>query len=917
MPDFPCIWIDKPKKQRLTHVYFRRSFSLPAKPRRAVFNLYAQTSYHLRVNGVTIGYGPARAYNDFPEYDSYDIAPYLKKGTNVIGVQVAHDGSATFHHLRQAGLFVAWGDIKAGGRSVSLGTNTGWRCHRSRAVEPNPLPFSFAIGPIQLFDERKAPLGWDQPGTPAGAWEKPVAVPEALEGKPRPRSIPHLTQDEKTPLRLLGAWKHDTAEQILSFSLPDVSALQGYRPPASYSFAYAWIYSPRVQKVQVGNWWGDPALNGRLLTREVSPEYSGREEMVLNLKKGWNFFATYYRSVNGIWDMHLGVPRSAKLTISADRKRGGKPSMMVAGPLAADKAEAVTKRWPRQDAAALAEALGRFRRIALTEGPVTPSRGLAWVKFARALGCPPRQTNDLVAAPGVDTSFVFDMGSITLGRIFVEFEAPRGTVIDIAYAEEMHHDRPNIYKNVLVNAGERHIAAGGVSRMETFAPRGFRFLQVGVRNHRGQVHIRRVGAVSQVYPYVKRGSFECSDPLFNILWAYGWHTLQLCSEDIIADCPWRERTLYGGDLLPEAATALVTSGDMRLVKRCVEVFLQSQSEETGWLQSRAPAPRSGGSLYDYPLIVLLIAEWYCRLFDDKAFARRCYPVFKRMMSSALQCRDATGLFTTRYPVFIMHGYRTTRGRVCALNALTARSFDRWGAMLDMLKRPSEADSARTVARDTERLLKRFWDPSAKAFTDALPPDNPQELHTVPANSWPLLFCSVSPTQRKGAVAEIARRVSHHDPHKEPESISTYGSFYMLGGLYEAGEAGLAEESMRRVYSLTVEQPTGTIWEHANPTKSLTHAWSTAPNYYLSTRALGVRLGFPDNASPEQVVIAPESETLSWARGTVPHPCGDVAVEWRVVGNRLELSYAAPEGVRVTVTPRGRLGQLELDARRLG
>ncbi len=918
MPDSPCIWIDKPKTQRLTHVYFRRSFSLRGTPKRALIHLYAQSLYHLRVNGVMVGYGPARAYNEYPEYDSYDIAPFLTKGTNVIGVQVAHDGAATFHHLKQAGLFVAWGTIKAGGRTVSLSTASGWMCHRSRAHEPNPLPFSFAIGPIQLFDERKAPVGWDRPGKPSGAWEKPVAVPDGLEGTLRPRGIPHLTQEEKTPLRLLGAWKHDTSEQVLSFALPDRSVLGGHRPPAQFNFAYAWIHSPREQKVCMGNWWGDPALNGRLLRRMPSEEYPGREDMTLSLKKGWNFFATYYRTVNGVWDMHLSVPRGAKLTISADRTRGGKPSMMVAGPVKPEKAARISKRWPRPDAQELREAIGGFRRMALTDGPVTPSRGLAWATFAERLDCSPRQVHDISVASQTDTSLVFDMGGITLGRVFVEFDAPRGTVVDIAYAEQMHGDRPYIYKNSLVNAGERHIAAGGCSRLETFAPRGFRFLQVGIRNHRGPVGIRRVGAVSQVYPYVQRGSFECSDPMLNILWAFGRNTLQLCSEDVITDCPWRERTLYGGDLLPEAATAMVTSGDMRLVKRCVDVFLQSQSAETGWLQSMAPMARDRGPLYDYPLIVLLIAEWYCRLFGDTAFAKRCYPVFKRMMASALETRDSTGLFTTRFPVFIMHGYRTTRGRVCALNALTARAFDRWAALLDMLNRGTQAEAARTVARDTEnRLKRRFWDSSARAFTDALGPDNPDNLHTVPANAWPLLFCSVSTAKRTGAVAEIARRISRHDQHREPESISSYGAFYMLGALYEAGEAGLAEQSMRRVYSSMIERPTGTIWEHSNPTKSLTHAWSTAPNYYLSTRALGVRLGFPETSSPNEVIIAPESETLSWARGIVPHPCGDVAVEWRVTGNRLELSYAAPAGVKVTVEPRGRLARLELVTEKLG
>jgi len=468
----------------------------------------------------------------------------------------------------------------------------------------------------------------------------------------------------------------------------------------------------------------------------------------------------------------------------------------------------------------------------------------------------------------------------------------------------------------MVQAGERHIAAGGVSRMETFAPRGFRYLQVAVRKHAGPVTLRRVGAVSQVYPYVKRGSFECSDAALNMLWAFGWNTLRLCSEDVYLDCPWRERTLYAGDLLPETATAMVTTGDLRLVRRSLELFCQSQSPESGWLQGRAPAGRGGGSLSDFPLIVLLIAGWYCRLSGDSAFARRCCPVFKRMMAAALRERGRNGPFTTRR-AFVMHGYRTHQGALCALNALIARVFGEWAGILDMLGKKREAAAARTVSRETEVLVvRRFWDPRAQAFTDALPPDNPQNLHTIPANSWPLMFCEVPAAKREGAVAEIARRLAKHDHRNEPESISTYPAFYMLGGLYEAGAAGLAEESMRRVWSMMIEHPTGTIWEHCHPDASLVHAWSTAPNYYLSTRALGVRLGLPDNTSLRHVLIAPQSESLAWARGTVPHPCGDISVDWRVTGDRLELSYAAPQGVNVTVAPQGRLAKLKLSAKRV-
>jgi len=109
----------------------------------------------------------------------------------------------------------------------------------------------------------------------------------------------------------------------------------------------------------------------------------------------------------------------------------------------------------------------------------------------------------------------------------------------------------------------------------------------------------------------------------------------------------------------------------------------------------------------------------------------------------------------------------------------------------------------------------------------------------------------------------------------------------------------------------IKHPTGTTWEHAHPEKSLSHSWSSAPTFYLSTRALGVRMGFPERMPPNEILIAPQAGTLAWARGAVPHPLGVVEVDWRIVGDVLELNYTAPTNAKVTIAPCGRLASLKL------
>jgi hypothetical protein len=47
------------------------------------------------------------------------------------------------------------------------------------------------------------------------------------------------------------------------------------------------------------------------------------------------------------------------------------------------------------------------------------------------------------------------------------------------------------------------------------------------------------------------------------------------------------------------------------------------------------------------------------------------------------------------------------------------------------------------------------------------------------------------------------------------------------------------------------------------------------------------------------------------KGTVPHPKGNIWVDWKIIGNVLYLNYKVPEGVKVTVKPKGRLASYKL------
>jgi hypothetical protein len=75
---------------------------------------------------------------------------------------------------------------------------------------------------------------------------------------------------------------------------------------------------------------------------------------------------------------------------------------------------------------------------------------------------------------------------------------------------------------------------------------------------------------------------------------------------------------------------------------------------------------------------------------------------------------------------------------------------------------------------------------------------------------------------------------------------------------------------------------------------LSHAWGSAPMIQMSATVLGVRPAAPGWAT---VKIAPHLGTLTWAKGTVPTPHGDIRVSFKQNGGKLSYEIALPAGTK--------------------
>ncbi|MBS1701854.1 MAG: alpha-L-rhamnosidase N-terminal domain-containing protein [Armatimonadetes bacterium] len=155
----PAKWIWLPSERTLpcTFVMFRKQFELEKVPKFARGWIAADSRYVLYVNGERIQFGPAPHDPRHAEADPVDIARYLKKGTNVIGVHVLFYGQGDG----------TWPTGKPGlifrvnvGREVIASDNT-WKCSVDRSRTPGRAKRWYLRALQEDYDASKFWHGWN------------------------------------------------------------------------------------------------------------------------------------------------------------------------------------------------------------------------------------------------------------------------------------------------------------------------------------------------------------------------------------------------------------------------------------------------------------------------------------------------------------------------------------------------------------------------------------------------------------------------------------------------------------------------------------------------------------------------------------------------------------------------------------
>lgn len=133
------VWSKGREKEQNLTLSFREVVEIGF-AKEASIRLTASSDYRLRVNGRFVAHGPCVAAHDFYRIDAYDLKPYLRRGKNIIAIEVAGYNSPSYYLLDQPSFLQA--EIEVNGEVVSA-TGEGFEAYDFKQRIQDVPRFSF------------------------------------------------------------------------------------------------------------------------------------------------------------------------------------------------------------------------------------------------------------------------------------------------------------------------------------------------------------------------------------------------------------------------------------------------------------------------------------------------------------------------------------------------------------------------------------------------------------------------------------------------------------------------------------------------------------------------------------------------------------------------------------------------------
>ncbi len=332
------------------------------------------------------------------------------------------------------------------------------------------------------------------------------------------------------------------------------------------------------------------------------------------------------------------------------------------------------------------------------------------------------------ARPGI-----LDFGRTVAGRAQVHLRVDRPTTVRMTWSEQLHEGRvlPNCWTSGLPEGyGDTLELDPGEHRWCSHDMRAGRFVQVLPSECLLSLSVAET-QWQQPWDYARKVIGQATDALGSRILEVSARTMQVCTDDILNDCPTRERAQYFDCFFWTGAFALLF-GNLDPMRRFLHQFLRGASAD-GILQMKYPAPRDNGVIPDFALLFSVqLADFLERAGELSVVQPLRLPALASVRGLE-RWRDNDGLLA-EVPgwTFLDNGNEIVKHPCsAALNACYIGALDVQAKLADAccdLKLATELRSQHAAVRDAWR--RAFWRPDEKRILDGVGSLDAEKWHVV-------------------------------------------------------------------------------------------------------------------------------------------------------------------------------------------
>ena len=209
-------WITVPQTNPTGYgvYYFRKEIELASVPKMYSVHVSADNRYKLFVNEKLVSLGPARGDLQHWNFETVNLAPYLRAGKNIIAAQVWNEGEQRM----EANISLRTGFILQGANeeAQTINTNSTWKCIMDSSYSPLKVTLTtyYVAGPGEQVDMKSYISGWNKIDFADKYWKNSQVIFPGMPknyigafGSPNgwmlvPSAIPPMELKIESPLKL-------------------------------------------------------------------------------------------------------------------------------------------------------------------------------------------------------------------------------------------------------------------------------------------------------------------------------------------------------------------------------------------------------------------------------------------------------------------------------------------------------------------------------------------------------------------------------------------------------------------------------------------------------------------------------------------------------------------------------------------